>query len=88
MSEAIQAEAAADAPAERRLNMIEAINDALGIMLERDPDVIVMGEDVGYFGGVFRATAGLQKKFGKNRVFDTPINECGIIGAIYSPAER
>ena len=69
----------ADAPA-RSMNMIEAINDALDIMLERDPDVIVMGEDVGYFGGVFRATAGLQEKHGKTRVFDTPISECGIIG--------
>ncbi len=65
----------------RRLNMIEAINDALSVMLERDPNVVVFGEDVGYFGGVFRATAGLQNKYGKNRVFDTPINECGIIGA-------
>jgi len=65
----------------RRLNMIEAINEALDIMMERDPGVVVFGEDVGYFGGVFRATAGLQKKYGKNRVFDTPINECGIIGA-------
>jgi 2-oxoisovalerate dehydrogenase E1 component beta subunit len=65
----------------KRLNMIEAINDALDIMMARDPDVVVFGEDVGFFGGVFRATAGLQKKYGKNRVFDTPINECGIIGA-------
>lgn len=64
----------------RKMNMIEAINDALDIMLARDADVIVMGEDVGYFGGVFRATAGLQAKHGTNRVFDTPINECGIIG--------
>ena len=70
----------ANAPS-KRMNMIEAINDALDIMMARDPDVVIMGEDVGYFGGVFRATAGLQKKFGKNRVFDTPINECGIIGA-------
>ncbi len=70
----------ADAPV-RRLNMIEAINDALAVMMDRDPNVVVFGEDVGFFGGVFRATAGLQKKFGKNRVFDTPINECGIIGA-------
>ena len=68
-----------DAPT-RRLTMIEAINDALAVMLERDPDVVIFGEDVGYFGGVFRATAGLQKRFGKTRVFDTPINECGIIG--------
>ncbi|HZU63518.1 MAG TPA: alpha-ketoacid dehydrogenase subunit beta [Novosphingobium sp.] len=65
----------------RRLTMIQAINEALDLMLERDPDVVIMGEDVGYFGGVFRATAGLQKKYGKTRVFDTPINECGIIGA-------
>jgi len=62
------------------MTMIQAINDALDIMLDRDPDVVVMGEDVGYFGGVFRATAGLQTKHGKRRVFDTPITECGIIG--------
>jgi len=65
----------------RPMTMIEAINDALNLMMARDPDVVIMGEDVGYFGGVFRATAGLQAQFGKNRVFDTPINECGIIGA-------
>ena len=70
----------ADAPV-RRLNMIEAINEALHLMMARDDSVVVFGEDVGYFGGVFRATAGLQKTFGKSRVFDTPINECGIIGA-------
>jgi 2-oxoisovalerate dehydrogenase E1 component beta subunit len=68
-----------DAPT-RRLNMIEAINDALDIMMERDPNVVIMGEDVGYFGGVFRATAGLQQRHGKTRVFDTPISEGGIIG--------
>ncbi|VXC56711.1 2-oxoisovalerate dehydrogenase subunit beta [Sphingomonas sp. AX6] len=63
-----------------RMNMIQAINSAMDVLMDRDPNVIVMGEDVGYFGGVFRATAGLQKKFGKTRVFDTPITECGIIG--------
>jgi 2-oxoisovalerate dehydrogenase E1 component beta subunit len=68
-----------DAPT-RRLNMIEAINDALDIMMERDPNIVIMGEDVGYFGGVFRATAGLQQRHGKTRVFDTPISEGGIIG--------
>ena len=61
--------------------MLEALNEALHVMMERDPNVVVFGEDIGYFGGVFRATAGLQKAFGKTRVFDTPINECGIIGA-------
>ena len=70
----------AEAPS-RRLSMIEAINDALDIMLGRDPDVIVLGQDIGYFGGVFRCTAGLQEKYGKARVFDTPISELGIIGA-------
>ena len=70
----------ADAPSQA-MTMIEAINDALDTMLERDPDVVLLGEDIGYFGGVFRCTAGLQKKYGKTRVFDTPINECGIIGA-------
>lgn len=64
----------------KRMNMIEAINNAMDIMLERDPNTCVLGEDVGYFGGVFRATAGLQAKHGKTRVFDTPITECGIIG--------
>ena len=63
------------------MNMIEAINSGLETMMERDENVVIMGEDVGYFGGVFRATAGLQEKFGKTRCFDTPISECGIIGA-------
>lgn len=63
-----------------RMNMIQAINSAMDVMMARDPSVVVMGEDVGYFGGVFRATAGLQAKYGKTRVFDTPITECGIIG--------
>jgi 2-oxoisovalerate dehydrogenase E1 component beta subunit len=60
--------------------MIEAINSAMDVAMARDDRVVVFGEDVGYFGGVFRATAGLQKKYGKTRAFDTPITECGIIG--------
>ena len=62
------------------MNMVEAINSAMDVAMERDPNVTVLGEDVGYFGGVFRATVGLQKKYGKTRVFDTPITECGIVG--------
>ena len=50
-------------------------------MLERDDNVVVFGEDVGYFGGVFRCTEGLQAKYGSSRVFDTPISEGGIVGA-------
>jgi len=64
----------------RSMTMIQAINSALDVMLARDPDVLVFGEDVGYFGGVFRATEGLQAKHGLARCFDTPIAEGGIIG--------
>ena len=63
------------------MNMIEALNSAHDVMMERDPDIVVFGEDVGYFGGVFRVTAGLQKKYGKSRVFDAPIAEGGIVAA-------
>ena len=62
------------------MNMVEAINSAHDVMLARDPDTVALGEDIGYFGGVFRATAGLQKKYGPHRVIDTPIAEGGIMG--------
>ncbi len=62
------------------MNMIQALNSAMDTMLTRDPNVLVFGEDVGYFGGVFRATEGLQKKHGATRCFDTPIGEGGIVG--------
>lgn len=62
------------------MTMIEAIRDAHDICMERDEDVVVFGEDVGYFGGVFRCTKGLQEKYGRNRCFDAPINESGIVG--------
>lgn len=61
--------------------MIQALNSALAVMMARDEQIVVLGEDVGYFGGVFRVTAGLQERFGKERCFDTPITECGIVGA-------
>lgn len=64
-----------------RMTMIQAINDGLATMMERDDNIVILGEDVGYFGGVFRVTAGLQERFGATRCFDTPITECGIIGA-------
>ncbi|MEK7544800.1 MAG: alpha-ketoacid dehydrogenase subunit beta [Patescibacteria group bacterium] len=63
------------------LNLIEAVNRALLEEMERDPSVLVFGEDVGKNGGVFRATVGLQEKFGEERCFDTPVAESGIIGA-------
>jgi 2-oxoisovalerate dehydrogenase E1 component beta subunit len=62
------------------MNMVQALNSAMDVMLSRDRGVVIFGEDVGYFGGVFRATDGLQKKYGKQRVFDTPIAEGGILG--------
>ena len=64
-----------------QMNMIQALNSAMDIMLGRDPNVVVLGEDVGFFGGVFRVTDGLQRKYGEHRVLDTPIAEGAIIGA-------
>jgi 2-oxoisovalerate dehydrogenase E1 component beta subunit len=64
-----------------RKAMIEAIREAMDVMMGRDDNVVVFGEDVGFFGGVFRATQGLQAKYGTNRCFDTPISELGIVGA-------
>ncbi len=61
--------------------MADAINAALGQAMERNPDVIVLGEDVGLSGGVFRITEGLQEAYGEERVIDTPLNESGIVGA-------
>ncbi len=63
------------------MTMIEAIRDAMDVTMAMDPRVVVFGEDVGYFGGVFRCTQGLQEKYGHSRCFDTPINESGIVGA-------
>ncbi|WP_404979589.1 alpha-ketoacid dehydrogenase subunit beta [Croceicoccus sp. BE223] len=63
------------------MNMIQALNSALDVKMGEDPDVLVFGEDVGYFGGVFRVTEGLQKKHGLTRCFDAPLTEGGIIGA-------
>ncbi|MCI0411664.1 alpha-ketoacid dehydrogenase subunit beta [bacterium] len=62
------------------VNMIQALNDALRIEMNRDPRVILMGEDVGKLGGVFRVTLDLYKEFGPDRVIDTPLAEAGIIG--------
>ncbi|HLQ40376.1 MAG TPA: alpha-ketoacid dehydrogenase subunit beta, partial [Tetragenococcus sp.] len=66
--------------------MIQAINDALAVELENDENVLVFGEDVGKNGGVFRATADLQDKFGEDRVFDTPLAESGIGGLAFGLA--
>jgi pyruvate dehydrogenase E1 component beta subunit len=62
------------------INMVQALNDGLRIALGRDDRVVVLGEDVGKVGGVFRVTAGLQEEFGEARVIDTPLSENGIVG--------
>jgi len=63
-----------------KLNMVKALNLALGQEMERDPDVLIIGEDVGVDGGVFRVTEDLHRKFGNNRVMDSPLAEAAIIG--------
>ncbi|MCL1124476.1 alpha-ketoacid dehydrogenase subunit beta [Shewanella surugensis] len=63
-----------------KMNMLQAINSALMAEMETDKSMLVFGEDVGHFGGVFRATSGLQEKFGKQRCFNTPLTEQGIAG--------
>lgn len=64
-----------------QMNMVQAINDALRVAMRRDRRVVILGEDVGKVGGVFRVTAGLCDEFGEDRVIDTPLTENGIIGA-------
>lgn len=63
-----------------QMTMIQAITDAMRVELNNDPDVLIFGEDVGKYGGVFRATEGLQQEFGEDRVFNTPLAESGIGG--------
>ncbi|MGA7878487.1 MAG: alpha-ketoacid dehydrogenase subunit beta, partial [Desulfoferrobacter sp.] len=63
-----------------KMNMVQAINLALHQEMEKDDSVVVLGEDVGIDGGVFRVTDGLLDKFGESRVMDTPLAEAGIIG--------
>ena len=71
-----------------RLTLSRALNEGLRKALENDPKVLIMGEDVGKLGGVFRVTDGLQKDFGEARVIDTPLAESGIIGTAIGLALR
>ncbi|MBA6289667.1 alpha-ketoacid dehydrogenase subunit beta [Colwellia sp. MB3u-4] len=63
-----------------QINLLQAINDALNIVMAENDRAVCFGEDVGHFGGVFRATSGLQEKYGKSRCFNTPLVEQGVIG--------
>ena len=69
-----------ETPPMPEMNLFQAVNDALKVEMRRDPRVVVLGEDVGRFGGVFRATVGLQEEFGPDRCIDTPLAESGIVG--------
>ena len=69
-----------DAGSSVPMTMIQALRSAMDVMMARDDNVVVYGQDVGYFGGVFRVTDGLQAKYGKQRAFDAPISEGGIVG--------
>lgn len=70
------------------MNMVEAINSGLMVEMEKDPSVVILGEDVGKEGGVFRVTDGLQQKFGLERVIDTPLAESGIVGTAFGMAVK
>ncbi|MET3982222.1 alpha-ketoacid dehydrogenase subunit beta [Streptomyces sp. PvR034] len=72
----------------QKLTIAKALNDSLRKALESDPKVLIMGEDVGKLGGVFRITEGLQKDFGEERVIDTPLAESGIVGTAIGLALR
>ena len=63
-----------------QMNLLQAINNALDISMAENDKVVCFGEDVGHFGGVFRATSGLQDKYGKERCFNSPLTEQGILG--------
>ena len=67
-------------PKTSKMNLLQAINSGLDIAMATDQRVICLGEDIGQFGGVFRATSNLQKKYGNQRCFNTPITEQGIVG--------
>ncbi|HWE64955.1 MAG TPA: alpha-ketoacid dehydrogenase subunit beta [Chloroflexota bacterium] len=82
----MSAAATQTAPAPRALTMSAAINEALREEMRRDPRVIVIGQDVGRFGGAFRVTRGLLEEFGEERVRDTPISEAAIIGCAVGAA--
>jgi len=71
-----------------KLTIAKAITGGLRLAMERDPKVVIMGEDIGKLGGVFRVTEGLQKDFGEDRVIDTPLAESGIVGTAIGMALR
>src|SRR5437868_7988097 len=74
--------------ADEQMTLGKALNNGLRRAMERDPKVLIMGEDVGKLGGVFRITDGLQKDFGEERVIDAPLGESGIIGTAVGLAIR
>jgi pyruvate/2-oxoglutarate/acetoin dehydrogenase E1 component len=71
---------------ERMLTMAEALREALGIAMTERPEVFILGEDIGIYGGAFGVTGDLYQRFGPERVLDTPISELGIVGAAVGAA--
>ena len=63
-----------------QMTMLQALNNAMDLAMERDEDVVMLGEDIGKRGGVFGTTEGLYEKYGDMRIMDTPLSECGILG--------
>lgn len=84
----LKPEQAASQNKERNLTLINALTEGMADELARDERVVMFGEDIGARGGVFMATAGLQERFGKTRVFDTPLSEASIVGAAVGMAAR
>ncbi len=81
MTQTVQPAAKAAPASQKTMTLAAALTDAMDLALARDPNVILYGEDVGVMGGVFRITTGLQAKYGKERVFDSPLTESGIVGS-------
>ncbi|WP_326689169.1 alpha-ketoacid dehydrogenase subunit beta [Streptomyces sp. NBC_01795] len=88
MATTAAAPARSEATKTKKLPLAKAINESLRTAMENDPKVLIMGEDVGKLGGVFRVTDGLQKDFGEGRVIDTPLAESGIVGTAIGLALR
>ncbi len=70
------------------MNLVNAVRDAMDVALDSDDEVVLLGEDIGVDGGVFRATDGLIDEYGADRVIDTPLSESGIVGSSIGLAMR
>ena len=88
VAEKLKVNGAADTPGSAPVTFLEAIKQAMFEEMERDPAVVLLGEDVGVYGGAFKTSEGLLQRFGWERVIDTPISESAIIGAACGPSPK